>query len=76
MGDERDAVRHQRREAISGLQPKCEVVCGKPIRYRIELGPGGFAFAREQGGLVRAPLKPDLKQRGERIDRGLVPNAA
>ena len=53
-------------EAISGLEAEGEIACGEPIRHRIELGPGGFPFAREQGGLVPAPLKPDLKQRGER----------
>ena len=78
VGEERDAVRHQRREAISGLQPKGEVVCGEPVRHRFELGPGRIALAREQGGLVRAQLKPDLEQLGERngLIKRKVPNAA
>ncbi len=45
VGNQRYTVRHERREPISRLEAKGEIVFGKPVGDRFELGPGGVALA-------------------------------
>ncbi len=68
MGDQRGAIRHQRRHAVAGLETKREIVAGKPVRALLELGPRPGLLQRHQRRLARAMLQADL-QHGRQLDR-------
>jgi hypothetical protein len=62
MGDQGDAVRHQRGDAVARLQAEGEIVGGEAVGAILELAPGPAALERQNRRSVAAGLQAAPQQ--------------